>query len=125
VTLNLRSIVGQVAGQVGIDPAVANKIPASAGSLVILRSKQPIMSPSWSADGRRLAYVSFEKRRSEVYIQDVASGARESVASFPGINGAPAWSPDGRLSGFDPVARRQPRYLRDEPAEQIVDAHYR
>lgn len=63
---------------------------------VILRSKQPIMSPSWSADGRRLAYVSFEKRRSEVYIQDVASGARESVASFPGINGAPAWSPDGR-----------------------------
>jgi hypothetical protein len=40
VTLNLRSIVGQVAGQVGIDPAVANKIPASAGSLVILRSDQ-------------------------------------------------------------------------------------
>ena len=63
---------------------------------VILRSKQPIMSPSWSSNGRRLAYVSFEKHRSEVYIQDVASGARESVASYPGINGAPAWSPDGR-----------------------------
>ncbi len=62
----------------------------------ILRSKQPIMSPSWSSDGRRLAYVSFEKRRSEVYIQDVLTGARQDVASFPGINGAPAWSPDGR-----------------------------
>ncbi len=62
----------------------------------ILRSKQPIMSPSWSSDGRRLAYVSFEKRRSEVYVQDVLTGARQAVASFPGINGAPAWSPDGR-----------------------------
>ena len=62
----------------------------------ILRSKQPIMSPSWSSDGRRLAYVSFEKRRSEVFVQEVVSGAREVVASYPGINGAPAWSPDGR-----------------------------
>ena len=62
----------------------------------ILRSKQPIMSPSWSSNGHRLAYVSFEKRRSEVYVQDVLSGAREVVASYPGINGAPAWSPDGR-----------------------------
>lgn len=62
----------------------------------VLRSSQPLMSPDWSADGKQLAYVSFEKKTAEIYVQDVATGTRHKVASFPGINGAPAWSPDGR-----------------------------
>ena len=61
----------------------------------ILESKEPIMSPSWSKDGRKLAYVSFESRRSAIYVQDVYSGRRELVAAFPSINGSPSWSPDG------------------------------
>lgn len=62
----------------------------------IARSAEPIMSPAWSPDGTRLAYVSFEGKKPGVYIQELASGKRERVTSFPGINGAPAWSPDGR-----------------------------
>jgi TolB protein len=62
----------------------------------ILRSNQPLMSPAWSADGRQIAYVSFENKVAEIYIQDVASGSRRKVASFKGINGAPSWSPDGQ-----------------------------
>ena len=61
----------------------------------ILESKEPIMSPSWSKDGRKLAYVSFEGRRSSIYVQDVYSGRRELVSSFPSINGSPSWSPNG------------------------------
>lgn len=61
----------------------------------VVNSNEPLMSPSWSPDGRSLAYVSFESGNSAVYIQDVASGAREKVASFRGINGAPSYSPDG------------------------------
>ncbi len=61
----------------------------------ILTSREPIMSPAWSPDGTRIAYVSFEKKASAVYIQNVATGGREPVAAYPGINGAPAWSPDG------------------------------
>jgi hypothetical protein len=57
VTLNLRSVVGEVAGEVGIDPAVANKIPASAGSLVILRSKQIDAAQKIAKLIRRLAIV--------------------------------------------------------------------
>ena len=62
----------------------------------ILTSKQPLMSPSWSPDGRQIAYVSFEKKLAEIYIQEVASGSRRKLAAFKGINGAPAWSPNGR-----------------------------
>jgi TolB protein len=62
----------------------------------ILRSDQPLMSPAWSADGSRIAYVSFENKVAEIFLQDVATGTRRKVASFKGINGAPAWSPDGQ-----------------------------
>lgn len=62
----------------------------------LLISYEPIMSPAWSPDGRKLAYVSFEDKRAGIYIQDVQSGKRHLLSAFPGINGAPAWSPDGR-----------------------------
>jgi TolB protein len=62
----------------------------------ILTSRQPLMSPSWSPDARQVAYVSFEKKIAEVYVQTISSGERRKIASFKGINGAPAWSADGR-----------------------------
>ena len=63
---------------------------------VILDSARPVMSPSWSPDGKKLAYVSFESDQPRIFIQEIATGERELIASFPGINGAPAFSPDGR-----------------------------
>ena len=62
----------------------------------IVNSKEPLMSPAWSPDGERIAYVSFEKRKPSIYVQEVSTGKRKKVASFDGINSAPAWSPDGR-----------------------------
>ncbi|MBB1091997.1 Tol-Pal system beta propeller repeat protein TolB [Rhodopseudomonas palustris] len=61
----------------------------------IVDSADPLMSPAWSPDGRRLAYVSFEGRQASIYVQDLASGRRQRVASHQGINGSPAFSPDG------------------------------
>jgi len=58
-------------------------------------STEPIMSPAWSPDGRRLAYVSFEGKASAIYVQQLATGERTRVSARTGINGAPAWSPDG------------------------------
>ncbi|WP_428357618.1 Tol-Pal system beta propeller repeat protein TolB [Methyloprofundus sp.] len=62
----------------------------------IAQSKEPIMSPAWSPDGQKIAYVSFENKVSEVFIQTLKTGERRSVAKFKGINGSPAWSPDGK-----------------------------
>lgn len=62
----------------------------------VVGSPEPLLSPRWSNDGQRLAYVSFEKGNSAIYIQNVSTGARELVSSGKGINGAPAFSPDDR-----------------------------
>ena len=63
----------------------------------ILESKHPVLSPSWSPDGGRLAYVSFEDRHSAVFVQNLRTGKRNPVATFKGLNSAPAWSPDGGM----------------------------
>ncbi|MFT7410146.1 MAG: TolB protein [Oleispira sp.] len=60
----------------------------------IFSSKQPIISPAWSSDGKKIAYASFENGRSEIFIQEIATGKREKIASFKGSNSAPAFSPD-------------------------------
>ncbi len=63
---------------------------------VVARSKESLLSPAWSPDGRKLAYVSFESGNSAVYLQDIGTGARQLIASHPkGINSAPHFSPDG------------------------------
>ncbi|MCK9608719.1 MAG: Tol-Pal system beta propeller repeat protein TolB [Methylomonas sp.] len=61
----------------------------------IAESPEPIMAPAWSPDGSKIAYVSFHTKRSEIFVQTLATGQRQSVSSYPGINGAPAFSPDG------------------------------
>lgn len=63
---------------------------------VVMESARPIMSPAWSPDGEWLAYVSFESRRSAIYVQQLRTGERSRVSARAGINGAPAWSADAR-----------------------------
>lgn len=63
----------------------------------VASSRDPLMSPVWSPDGEKLAYVGFdvERGRTSLRVHDLTSGRVEEISSRPGINGAPAWSPDG------------------------------
>ena len=74
--------------------------------VIVTEDDDPIMSPAWSPDSRRIAYVSFDGNRSAIYVQQLRSGKHIKVSSDPGINGAPSFSPDGRklvltLGGVD------------------------
>jgi len=62
--------------------------------LSIVTSNEPLLSPVWSPDGTRIAYVSLENKKPVIYVQTLATGARQVVANFRGSNSAPAWSPD-------------------------------
>ncbi len=80
----------------------------------VVGSPEPLLSPAWSPDGERLAYVSFEAGNSAIYVQEVATGARELVSSGKGINGAPAFSPDGRQMALTLSRSGNPEiYVRD------------
>jgi TolB protein len=65
------------------------------GGRVALTSNEPIISPAWADNGRELAYVSFESGKAVVWVQDLLTGRRNTVANYPGSNSAPAWAPSG------------------------------
>ena len=67
------------------------------GPKTIYSSPKQLMSPAWSPDGRKLAYVSFENDKSEIFVQDISTGQRSKLSSQPGINSSPAWSPNGKF----------------------------
>lgn len=63
---------------------------------LIVESEEPLLSPSWAPNGRDIAYVSFESGRPAIYRQNLATGERQKLTNFRGLNSAPSWSPDGK-----------------------------
>ena len=86
----------------------------------VLTSRDPILSPAWTPDAKKIAYVSFETKRPAIYLQDLATGQRETLASFKGLNGAPSFSPDGKSMLFTASMHDNPEvYQMDLATRQV------
>ncbi|MCU4639665.1 Tol-Pal system beta propeller repeat protein TolB [Acinetobacter courvalinii] len=86
----------------------------------VLSSRDPILSPAWTPDAKKIAYVSFETKRPAIYLQDLATGQREVLASFRGLNGAPSFSPDGKSMLFTASMHGNPEvYQMDLTTRQV------
>jgi len=91
-----------------------------ARAVTLLQSREPILSPSFAPDGRRIAYVSFEQKRPRIFVQHIDTGRREQITNFDGLNGAPAWSPDGGRLAFVLSRDGNPEiYVMDMGSRQI------
>ncbi|WP_373293506.1 Tol-Pal system beta propeller repeat protein TolB [Pseudomonas matsuisoli] len=93
----------------------------------LLQSREPILSPRFAPDGRRIAYVSFEQRRPRIFLQNIDTGRREQLTNYEGLNGAPAFSPDGNRVAFVLSKDGNPEiYVMDLGSRQVtrVTNHY-
>jgi TolB protein len=95
--------------------------------IVLLETKEPLLAPTWSPDGKNIAYVSFETGRPAIYRQELATGRRQQLTNFQGINSSPAWSPDGRTMAMVLSKDGNPDiYLMDLANKQLkrIISHY-
>ncbi len=95
--------------------------------IVLLETQEPLLAPTWSPDGKEIAYVSFETGRPAIYRQELATGRRQQLTNFKGLNGAPAWSPDGKTMAMTLSKDGNPDiYLMDLATRQLTQVvrHY-
>ncbi len=95
--------------------------------IVLLESREPVLAPTWSPDGKQIAYVSFETNRPAIYRQVLATGEREQLTNFKGLNSSPAWSPDGNTMAMVLSKDGSPDiYLMDLASKRLtrVTDHY-
>ena len=93
----------------------------------IFSSKEPILSPSWSPDGTKVTYVSFESGRPAIYLQELSTGKRQKLTNFRGLNNSPVWSPDGKSIAMVLSKDGQPDiYVHDLGTEKLsrITNHY-
>jgi dipeptidyl aminopeptidase/acylaminoacyl peptidase len=74
--------------------------PQSGAQTPLVADDNANMSPRWSPDGSRLAYVAAGPGGAQLYVRWMASGRSAKVATLPHAPNSIAWSPDGKSIAF-------------------------
>ncbi|UJF24416.1 Tol-Pal system beta propeller repeat protein TolB [Suttonella sp. R2A3] len=74
----------------------------------VVSSNQPILSPTWSPDGRNIAYMTYADNRSQIVVQDISGGSKRVLVQSDDISSSPAFSPDGRSIAFSQSSNNNP-----------------
>jgi len=97
------------------------------GATQLFASWKPLLSPSWSPDGKKLAFVGYAEKGPIIQMIDLTTSQTTTVADYKGVNSAPAWSPDGRRIAYSTSRHGSPDvYIYDVASgqHQRINSHY-
>src|SRR5438876_3346246 len=76
-------------------------VPLGAGEVrQLTNDEHSSVSPRWSPDGEKLAFISARDGEDQIWTIDVSSGALKKITSLSTGAGDPVWSPDGNWLAF-------------------------
>src|SRR6185436_11162573 len=102
--------------------------PAAPAPRQLTNAKKSSLSPAWSPDGSKLAFISDRTDKRQVYVINLLGGEADALTSVEDGVTSFAWSPDGRTIAYT-ASEPKPAAIKDREKKygefEVVDQEYR